>query len=71
MAWYPIYDDTSKDVKGGGDFADPGSIDPGTGNSLGEAQNSTMPLDLIIVENEAVVYNYAYNTTTNLVEAKA
>lgn len=69
--WFPTYDDTSKDVNGSGFLADPGSFDAGTGNTLGSGQDGNPPEDLTSIVDDAIVYNYTYNTTSNLVEAKA
>lgn len=67
--WRGIYDDTSKDVEGAGFFADPDSVDPGTGKSLTAGQAGDIPNDLI--DDDTGDSNYTYNTETELVEAKA
>ena len=67
-SWFAIYDDTSKDVEGAGFFADPDSVEPGTGKSLSAAQAGDIPNDLIAENGDS---NYVYNTETDLVEAKA
>ena len=66
--WYGIYDDTSKDVEGAGFFAEPGSVEPGTGKSLSVGQPGDIPNDLLDSEGAS---NYTYNTETELVVAKA
>jgi hypothetical protein len=67
--WYPIYDDTTKDVQGAGFFAEPGSVDPGTGKTLGSGQAGDIPNDLVEI-GDPPVYNYTYNTETNTVVHK-
>lgn len=69
--WYPIYDDTTKDVEGAGFFAEPESIEPGAGKSLGEGQPGDIPNDLVDMSGESAVYNYTYNEGNNQVEPKA
>ena len=67
-SWYGIYEDSSKDVKGAGFFAQPDQVVPGTGNSLSAGQAGDIPNDLIAENGDS---NYVYNTETDLVEAKA
>lgn len=66
--WSPIYDDTSKDVEGAAFFVDPDSYDPGTGKTVGAGQDGDIPE---LSTDGGSTYDYEYNTTTDLVEAKA
>ena len=68
--WYPVYDDTTKDVEGAGFFAEPETFDPGTGKTLGSGQPGAIPEDLKDADDPTIC-NYTYNTSNNLVEAKA
>ena len=68
--WYGIYDDTSKEVETAGFFPDPESVPLDPGKSLTEGQPGDIPADLVTL-GDPLVRNYVYNTTTNLVEAKA
>ena len=68
--WYAIYDNVTKEVKGAAFFANPQEVPLPDGCSMSAGQSGDIPSDLII-NGETVVYNYIYNTETQLVEAKA
>jgi hypothetical protein len=70
--WYPSYDNTTKDVLCAGCYADPESVEVPEGMTMGSGQTGDIPDDLITYDEEMnAVYNYTYNTETNLVEPKA
>ena len=68
--WYAIYDNVTKEVNGAGFLANPDSYILPDGCSMSAGQSGDIPNDLI-TNGETVVYNYIYNTETQLVEAKA
>ena len=65
--WYPIYDNTSKDVVGAGFYVEPENVGVGDGRTLGTGREGEIPNPL----KDGDTFLYAYNTETNLVEAKA
>ena len=70
--WYPVYDAITRDVIGGGPLADLDNFDPGDGLSVGEPQSLSVPGEPpLVTETNPPVFNYTYNTETNLVEPKA